>query len=426
MQHDDWVGKVKDHESFIRVVPPTSLSFFIKEVKQIPATNSDEGKTDPTTEIIEKTNEVPLIENYDILKPRNIKIELNVPLMALRMRDKDKVFFTFQFKDQNDCLRFKIFYEEILKKKVVYTIISVDSFEVINFNHQDFAIFHVGFKTNLSRYNTKSLCEHEGTKLYNWKVPHRYSDFKSFDERCKMNYPNVTPPALPPKSSAAWYNTDFLEERKGILNNYLVDWVKLCPDIVNKEFFIQFITIDRYPNAVVVNKKPSLLDNKYIAFVEKTGVSWASKTFSMITKGSQEAVAPILAQNTTTPTTTTTTTASPTSNSTEETINHKVNGEAHVKEKEIKKDQVLEDLSTLSKWLKDYNVVPDQSKFDKYSIFIIGTTSAGKSSYVNHFFGIGVKASSVSQVDTIFSIIEVVDRESFCLKTSRKKDKNGN
>jgi len=70
---------------------------------------------------------------------------------------------------------------------------------------------------------------------------------------------------------------------------------------------------------------------------------------------------------------------------------------------------------------KKYTVSPSKLPFQKFVVLTLGTTSAGKSSYINHFFGIGVKKEADAQQDVNFTIVEVVPSAIFEKFTARAR-----
>eukprot|EP01104_Vermistella_antarctica_P002970 TRINITY_DN1313_c1_g1_i1.p1 TRINITY_DN1313_c1_g1~~TRINITY_DN1313_c1_g1_i1.p1 ORF type:complete len:874 (-),score=192.16 TRINITY_DN1313_c1_g1_i1:210-2831(-) len=53
--------------------------------------------------------------------------------------------------------------------------------------------------------------------------------------------------------------------------------------------------------------------------------------------------------------------------------------------------------------------------FAKNVVTVLGTTSSGKTSFVNDFFGVSVKKVAACQQDTYFTLIETTNEEEFCL-----------
>lgn len=60
-----------------------------------------------------------------------------------------------------------------------------------------------------------------------------------------------------------------------------------------------------------------------------------------------------------------------------------------------------------------WDLTPKKLPFEKFLVVVLGTTSAGKSAFVNHFFGLQVKRSAVGQMDTHFTLVEVLSKEKF-------------
>lgn len=57
--------------------------------------------------------------------------------------------------------------------------------------------------------------------------------------------------------------------------------------------------------------------------------------------------------------------------------------------------------------------VPPKLPFEKFVILNLGTTSAGKSSFVNYFFSLQIKKEANAQQDSCFTIVETVPENVF-------------
>lgn len=71
------------------------------------------------------------------------------------------------------------------------------------------------------------------------------------------------------------------------------------------------------------------------------------------------------------------------------------------------------DYKEIRSMLAANNVEPKKLPFGKFLVLLLGTTSTGKSAYVNHIFGISCKKSAEHQQDTGFSFIEAIPLEAF-------------
>ncbi|EGC37116.1 hypothetical protein DICPUDRAFT_77206 [Dictyostelium purpureum] len=63
----------------------------------------------------------------------------------------------------------------------------------------------------------------------------------------------------------------------------------------------------------------------------------------------------------------------------------------------------------MSKW----NRIPKRLPFSKFLVVVLGTVSAGKSSFINNFYNLQVKVSADEQLDTHFTLIETIPRQQF-------------
>jgi GTPase SAR1 family protein len=49
----------------------------------------------------------------------------------------------------------------------------------------------------------------------------------------------------------------------------------------------------------------------------------------------------------------------------------------------------------------------------KYSVLVLGTTNAGKSSLLNHLYGLSIKEFGPAQIDTCFTLVEALPDSEF-------------
>lgn len=84
---------------------------------------------------------------------------------------------------------------------------------------------------------------------------------------------------------------------------------------------------------------------------------------------------------------------------------------------------LLEDYQDIRKLSERWNVPPKRMPFQKFVISCLGTTSAGKSSFINHFYRTQCKKSAVSQLDTHYTVVETVPAEEFAKFSSRVPQK---
>jgi len=86
---------------------------------------------------------------------------------------------------------------------------------------------------------------------------------------------------------------------------------------------------------------------------------------------------------------------------------------ADVKTESVKIPDRKDDYQELVDLFKYWNEIPPKPIWEKYVVSVFGTTSAGKSSFMNHIIGMPLCHTSVGQVDTGFTIIEVVSEKEF-------------
>eukprot|EP01094_Clydonella_sp_ATCC50884_P018758 TRINITY_DN3529_c0_g2_i16.p2 TRINITY_DN3529_c0_g2~~TRINITY_DN3529_c0_g2_i16.p2 ORF type:complete len:198 (-),score=77.35 TRINITY_DN3529_c0_g2_i16:1383-1976(-) len=90
--------------------------------------------------------------------------------------------------------------------------------------------------------------------------------------------------------------------------------------------------------------------------------------------------------------------------------------------------EVLEaeqEMRELEAMMERWRVPNTHKPFAKNVVCMLGTTSSGKSSFVNHFFGVGVKKTAMCQLDTHFTLVEVIPEEDFAKlvgATYKRKD----
>jgi len=96
--------------------------------------------------------------------------------------------------------------------------------------------------------------------------------------------------------------------------------------------------------------------------------------------------------------------------------------EAPDEPKEVR--EVKADYDTLEEIMGRWKLENCHHPFTKNVVTILGTTSSGKSSFVNHFFQVGVKKVALEQMDTHFTIVESVPEEDFARLVGNYKRKN--
>jgi len=77
--------------------------------------------------------------------------------------------------------------------------------------------------------------------------------------------------------------------------------------------------------------------------------------------------------------------------------------EAPDEPKEVR--EVKADYDTLEEIMGRWKLENCHHPFTKNVVTILGTTSSGKSSFVNHFFQVGVKKVALEQMDTVGIIL---------------------
>lgn len=84
---------------------------------------------------------------------------------------------------------------------------------------------------------------------------------------------------------------------------------------------------------------------------------------------------------------------------------------------------LLEDYQDIRKLSERWHVPPKRMPFQKFVISCLGTTSAGKSSFINYFYRTQCKKSAVSQLDTHYTVVETVPAEEFAKFSPRSPQK---
>lgn len=185
---------------------------------------------------------------------------------------------------------------------------------------------------------------------------HRFSDFEVLYNRLKERFPSEKLPELPPKRNFTFIKGDaFYMKRCAELDKFM----KLL--IQNKKFakseeFYDFIARDentygKKESGYMTEIGKSILNNYIIPFVDRKS-SHENKTLQ-------------------------------------------------------------DDYLDIRNLLSYYEIIPKKMPFNKYVVLLLGTTSTGKSAYVNHLFGINCKKSDECQQDTGFSFIETVPPDVF-------------
>lgn len=82
---------------------------------------------------------------------------------------------------------------------------------------------------------------------------------------------------------------------------------------------------------------------------------------------------------------------------------------------------IMEDYEDIRRLSERWQIPPKKFPFQKFVISCLGTTSAGKSSFINHFYRCSVKKSAVGQLDTHFTVIETVSPEEFTKYSPQRK-----
>jgi len=74
---------------------------------------------------------------------------------------------------------------------------------------------------------------------------------------------------------------------------------------------------------------------------------------------------------------------------------------------------VRDDYNRLEEIMLRWKLENNHQPFNKNVVTILGTTSSGKSSFVNHFFQVGIKKVALEQMDTHFTIVETIPEAEF-------------
>jgi hypothetical protein len=209
---------------------------------------------------------------------------------------------------------------------------------------------------------------HKQSEEVEWICYHRYSDFEAFDSKLRLLIAEyldtsvINLPVLPPKPwiPAAQTSRDFVESRARKLSRYLNSLI-LIEELQQRVQYLHLL----------------------LSFVAE-GEHWeksaeASASSSLLSKGIVN-------------------------------VNHGLSKLLDNRDKATP-EQDFDYVQTL---FKKQGLVMQKFSWDKLVIGIFGTTSAGKSSFVNHLLTLCCAASSMAgQVDTGFSFFETISEEEF-------------
>lgn len=185
---------------------------------------------------------------------------------------------------------------------------------------------------------------------------HRFSDFEILYNRLKERYPSEKLPELPPKRNFTLIKGDTFN-------------LKRCAEL------------DKFMKLLIQNKKLAKSE-EFFDFIARDENSYGKKEGSYMTEFGKS-----ILNNYILP---------------------------FVDKKSSNENKTLQDdYLEIRNLLSYYEIIPKKMPFNKYVVLLLGTTSTGKSAYVNHLFGINCKKSDECQQDTGFSFIETVTPEVF-------------
>uniref|UniRef100_A0A6B2L0E9 PX domain-containing protein n=1 Tax=Arcella intermedia TaxID=1963864 RepID=A0A6B2L0E9_9EUKA len=238
---------------------------------------------------------------------------------------------------------------------------TVSSPERVVQNNESYIIYNLTTKTNISSYKSTNTGE---DNCFLWTVRHRFRDFETFCETLSRNNPKASVPQLPKKSWMNKFNSGFIENRAQELNKFLYI---ICtnPNLIYSNDLKTFLTIDSHSRA---RKDESLNQRKtyFEAYLQDNPITCVV----------------------------------------ESTITDTLF--AGKKDGKVFATQVEQDYETMKQMMKRWEIVPTKLPFEKFVVLVLGTTSAGKSSWVNNFFGLACKKAADCQQDTVFTIVETV------------------
>eukprot|EP01133_Synstelium_polycarpum_P015332 gene15332-18171_t len=88
----------------------------------------------------------------------------------------------------------------------------------------------------------------------------------------------------------------------------------------------------------------------------------------------------------------------------------------------IYNSDIERDYWLIRRLMKKWDLLPKKLPFPKFLVVVLGTTSAGKSSFINNFFGMQVKRSAIGQLDTHFTLVETIPKDQFALLSDKLSD----
>lgn len=224
-----------------------------------------------------------------------------------------------------------------------------------------FVIYNVHSKSNLPLYKGGTAVDN----VYSHTVRKRYTEFTTLRAKLKENHPLVNIPELPAVSYTNRFNAEFLAKRSLALKEFL------CLLTENKRLFEavelkDFLTVDAIGNVTIDNTNTTQVVSNLEHYLGGLELNYLST----------------------------------------QTI-----------DKSQFATQAEKDLDRLQALSAYWQVETREIPFEKFVVLVLGTTSAGKSSWINHFFGVNIKKTADNQQDTYFSFIEVVTAEEFAKHT---------
>eukprot|EP01126_Amoeba_proteus_P066012 TRINITY_DN9485_c0_g1_i7.p1 TRINITY_DN9485_c0_g1~~TRINITY_DN9485_c0_g1_i7.p1 ORF type:complete len:435 (-),score=82.94 TRINITY_DN9485_c0_g1_i7:885-2189(-) len=219
-----------------------------------------------------------------------------------------------------------------------------------------------------------------------YTVHHRFSEFVELRSTLMTTNPMASVPPAPTKSVFSKFNYEFLNSRADELNTFMYA-ISCNPYLFRSAILREFLTKEIHGMAKVEDKGTN---------ASSAGVNGGS----LITISDN----PLLS-------------------TAEGFVKYLLVGQSGVPGGGFF-SAMEEDYEKVKELMKRWNVIPSKLPFEKFAILVQGTTSAGKSSYVNNFFGLTVKKAADCQQDICYTICEVVSVSTFRHYINKTSDPN--
>jgi hypothetical protein len=249
----------------------------------------------------------------------------------------------------------------------------------------DYVIYRVTTRTNLPYFKCSEVT-----------VYHRYSDFEKLHAALSTQYPTLRLPPLPAKAYMSRFNPSFLEVRCKELNQFLNQLVR-CRQLQSEPHVLNFLEKGR------LFEENESIESRTATPTTSSSSSSSSAVIQVLTLPLSLVVDSKIAVTV------------------EQRLHQLTSNSAppgstppHFA------SEVEEDYFRVRQLMKRWDLVPKKLPFEKFVVLLLGSTSAGKSALVNHLVKIPCKKSTAGQLDTMYTIVEVVSEDTFQSYVKRK------